>query len=199
MKFLIPWVGFALSLVAAAILYSQKRQAGEELALGRAAVAELAELRAEVEELKKGAGDEGEIARLRAENAELHRLRNEIRTLRGRTGGAAAVAAATSAPAPVISAVEESPRLKQEIEELKAERDKIQGDVCGQHLSGIQAAIQQWASENNKRAGENVLMQYLTPYIKDEGIMLCPGGGTYTIRPYGMPPQCSIPAHVIGR
>ena len=200
MKFLIPWVGFALSLIASAYFYKNQK--------------ELAVALAKVESQAQQAGDnqepaasemaqiaQTELTRLRNENAEIHRLRNEVRQLK--TGGAGLprnvmfTASAVPASELGISQAPENPQVvKEELETLKKQVSDVRTEVCGQNLSAIIMAINHWAGVKDARAGENVLIQNILPYLKNNTFPLCPAGGNYTIRPYGMPPQCSVPGHI---
>lgn len=201
MKFLIPWVACLASIIAAAVLFSQKQQLSAELAAASAAQAQLAEAQAELAELKKGA--ENDSGASKGGGDELHRLRNEVRQLRSQSGAAAERAAAAAAAAPalapevVLSA--DAQKLKQEIEELKEQRREVQVDLCSQNMITLEHAINYWAGAFNKKPGDNVLPQNVTPYLKNQEFPLCPSGGNYTLRPLGTPPKCSIHGALVAR
>lgn len=205
MKFLVPWLAFAVCLVAAALLLKERSRLWEQLAAAQAA---LEQSQAQADDPTNRAEGSSELARLRTENAELHRLRNEVRTLKslnsGSAGSRGVVQAALGGQPEANSAenfnlVEENAKLKTELEDLKVDKNRIQAEACAQNLFMIQNAISQWALENSKRPGENVLPQNIAPYLKAQAFPICPAGGTYSTRPLGMPPTCSIPAHAFGQ
>ena len=75
-------------------------------------------------------------------------------------------------------------------------RDTAQMNACINNLRQIDAAKNQWASENNKTTNAVPTMQDLNPYLKNGAESLhCPAGGTYTIGPVGESPTCSNPKH----
>ncbi len=208
MKFIVPWLAFALCLVGSAFLYKEKRRLSAELAA-------VSGVQSESEQLNSEGGTGGgegdgskEVEKLRADNAELHRLRNEVRALKAQNAGGAGVRAAVQSAfggqpeanaADNFTLVEENAKLKTELEDLKAEKNRMQAEACGEKLFMLQTAIQQWALENNKRPGENVLPQNIIPYLRGQMFPLCPSGGTYSTRPYGTPPTCSFPGHGPGQ
>ena len=66
--------------------------------------------------------------------------------------------------------------------------------ACQNNLRAIDAAIDQFAVEHNKHAGDPVSWDDLKPYIKlnSKGeIPGCPIGGKYTITVVGAKPTCS--------
>ncbi|MEI9865137.1 MAG: DUF4190 domain-containing protein [Limisphaerales bacterium] len=75
-------------------------------------------------------------------------------------------------------------------------REIAQSNACINNLREIDAAKQQWASENKQATNVIPTMQDLSPYLKDgEESLHCPAGGEYTIGPVGENPTCSIPKH----
>jgi hypothetical protein len=59
----------------------------------------------------------------------------------------------------------------------------------------MDAAINQWALENGKHAGDPVTLEQIKPYIKlnrSGEIPGCPDGGKYIITVVGVPPVCSL-------
>jgi competence protein ComGC len=75
-------------------------------------------------------------------------------------------------------------------------RDTAQRNACINNLRQIDAAKQQWALENNKKADDVPTAQDLNQYLKVGFESLhCPAGGVYTIGPVRQDPTCSIPKH----
>lgn len=204
MKLWVPWLAFVACFVASAFLFQEKRRLSEELNVARTEQGELDQLKVQTDDAASAAEGPNELARLRTENAELHRLRNEVRTLKSQNSGSTRVQAVVQAALggqPEVNAVEhfnvveENAKLKTELEDLKADKNRIQAETCAQNLFMIQTAINQWALENRKSPGENVLPQNIIPYLKAQIFPLCPSSGTYSTRPYGTPPTCSFSGH----
>jgi hypothetical protein len=75
-------------------------------------------------------------------------------------------------------------------------RDTAQMNACINNLRQIDAAKNEWALENNKKATDTPTAQDLKPYIKGGFESLhCPAGGVYTIGAVSNAPTCSIPDH----
>lgn len=85
-------------------------------------------------------------------------------------------------------------------------RADSQANACINNMRQIDTAVQQFAFEKGKKAGDTVNFPMdLTPYIKlnsSSQIPLCPSGGNYTVSPVGTTPsvRCSLgnavtPAH----
>jgi len=69
------------------------------------------------------------------------------------------------------------------------------GGACVNNLRQIDAAINEWALENKKHAGDPVTLDQLKPYIKLNSlgeIPGCPWGGKYSVTVVGAPPTCSL-------
>jgi general secretion pathway protein G len=73
-------------------------------------------------------------------------------------------------------------------------RETAQQNACFNNLRQIEAAKQQWAMENNKKATDVPTESDLRPYLGRAPGMLpvCPQGGHYTIGAVGEQPKCSI-------
>jgi hypothetical protein len=74
-------------------------------------------------------------------------------------------------------------------------RAKSSGYACQNNLRQIDAAVNQWALEHGKRAGEPVTLEDIQPYIKLNShgeIPGCPWGGKYSVTVVGAPPTCSL-------
>lgn len=77
-------------------------------------------------------------------------------------------------------------------------RDTAMHNACVNNLRIIDAAKNQWALENNKKAEDVPTAQDLNPYIKGGFVSLhCPAGGSYTIGSVNQAPVCSIPKHTL--
>ena len=74
-------------------------------------------------------------------------------------------------------------------------RTVSQQNACINNLRQLDAAKQQWALENNKKAGDEPTKENLLPYLR--GWPNCPQGGEYHIGTVGENPTCSIPNHVL--
>jgi prepilin-type N-terminal cleavage/methylation domain-containing protein len=81
-------------------------------------------------------------------------------------------------------------------------RATSQQNACINNLRQIDAAIQQWALENNQGAGVTVptptttLAVYLGRGAAGQW-PTCPSGGTYTVTDDSSKPTCSTPLHVL--
>ena len=85
-------------------------------------------------------------------------------------------------------------------------RATSQANACINNLRQIDAAANQWALENKKKATDTITMTTdLTPYIKlnaSSSIPGCPAGGGYTCGSVGATPTCSLgstvtPSHAL--
>jgi hypothetical protein len=78
-------------------------------------------------------------------------------------------------------------------------RTTAQQHACINNLRQIDAAKNQWALEQNKKAGDPCTEDDIKPYIHltNGNLPKCPAGGTYTINAIGEAPTCSIPNHVL--
>jgi hypothetical protein len=77
-------------------------------------------------------------------------------------------------------------------------RQASQHNACVNNLRQIDAAKQQWALENNKKATDTPTQADIQVYVghgPNGSWPICPQGGHYTIGPVGEVPQCSIPGH----
>ena len=79
-------------------------------------------------------------------------------------------------------------------------RATSQANACINNLRQIDAAANQFALENKKKAGDTITLGTdLTPYIKlnaSSSIPGCPAGGTYTCGSVGATPACSLASTV---
>jgi hypothetical protein len=79
-------------------------------------------------------------------------------------------------------------------------RTTAQMNYCINNLRQIDGAKQMWALEHRKEQSDTPTPQEIKQYLR-EGFesFHCPAGGTYSIRPVGEPPTCSIPGHELPR
>ncbi len=74
-------------------------------------------------------------------------------------------------------------------------RETTQMNACINNLRQIDSAKQEWALEDNKKAGDVPTAADLDSYFKDGKFPICPSGGIYTIGAVSNAPTCSIPSH----
>src|SRR3954463_11013235 len=79
-------------------------------------------------------------------------------------------------------------------------RETARKGTCINNLRLIDAAIQQWALENNKNGSDPVALDSLTPYLNrgggqingtGAGAVKCPSGGSYSATSVDTKPGCS--------
>jgi prepilin-type N-terminal cleavage/methylation domain-containing protein len=80
-------------------------------------------------------------------------------------------------------------------------RETARKNTCINNLRLIDAAIQQWALENNKNGSDPVVLDSLTVYLNrggtgqvngtGAGAVKCPSGGTYSATSVDTKPACS--------
>jgi len=72
-------------------------------------------------------------------------------------------------------------------------------NTCINNLRRIDAAMQQWALENNKTNSDVPTWADLKEYLGRGGteIPKCPLGGTYTLGPVSNRPTCSVAGHLL--
>jgi len=75
-------------------------------------------------------------------------------------------------------------------------RQAAMKNACINNLRQIDAAKEQWALENSKKAGETPTQHDLQGYLShNRAWPVCPEGGTYEIQAVGEEPACSVPEH----
>jgi general secretion pathway protein G len=77
---------------------------------------------------------------------------------------------------------------------VKAREVSMQ-NACLNNLRQIEAAKQQWALENGKKADDVPTVEDLKPFFKNGVFPTCPAGGTYTLGAVSNAPTCSVPGH----
>jgi prepilin-type N-terminal cleavage/methylation domain-containing protein len=68
-------------------------------------------------------------------------------------------------------------------------------NACIVNLHQIDGAKQVWATENRKGDAVVPTDADIAPYIKNNQMPLCPGGGVYTLHSIGENPTCDQPGH----
>jgi DNA repair exonuclease SbcCD ATPase subunit len=209
MKSAIPWICVVALLCGAGFLYSSNRSKDAELIQLRQQSDELSRLRAENEELSKLKGAAQELERLQKDNADLPRLRSEVQQLRERTKDLAnqlQLAQTKNAQAQqqqqqqMSQLASENQALHeqaQKTQQANAVQGNRQAAICANNLRQIEAAKQQWATENNKAVGSTPTAADLAPYIPNIDRIACPSGGSYTINAVGTAAACSTPGHAL--
>ena len=78
-------------------------------------------------------------------------------------------------------------------------RGMSQQNACINNLRQLDAAKNQWALENNKKADDVPTEADLKPFIRliNGELPRCPQGGHYTLGPVSEAPKCSQPGHVL--
>lgn len=76
-------------------------------------------------------------------------------------------------------------------------RSTAQRNACINNLRQIDAAKEQWSLEEKKDAGAIPTEADLKSYFGEDGLPMCPAKGSYTLKPLGELPVCSIPEHVL--
>lgn len=69
-------------------------------------------------------------------------------------------------------------------------RNAPASNACVNHLRNIDAAKEQWATENRKIANDVPTWDVIQPYLGRSNA--CPKGGSYTLGRVGEPATCSI-------
>ena len=208
MKSALPWVLVAALLVAGYCLYSANQSRDARIAQLTEENSALPALRAENESLKKQSVQADELDRLRKDNADLLRLRNEVRQLRDRGAELTnQLAAAQSRLGQAQVQQQEANRLAQENQNLRVQTQQIQqarqaavqsqAAGCINNLRVLEAAKQQWAMQNFKPPGSLPTMADITPFLPNNAVPACPGGGVYTLNAIGRMPTCNLPGHIL--
>jgi hypothetical protein len=76
-------------------------------------------------------------------------------------------------------------------------RSTAQRNACVNNLRQIEAATQQWALQNQKKAEDPVTVTDLQTYFPNGQTPTCPAGGVYTLKRVGELPSCSTPNHAL--
>jgi hypothetical protein len=87
--------------------------------------------------------------------------------------------------------------LRAQTQQMQQDQAKAQADACINNLRQIESAKLRWAVDNKPVPGATPAASDLAPYLPNTTFPVCPGGGTYSINPMGVPPTCSAPGHVL--
>lgn len=69
---------------------------------------------------------------------------------------------------------------------------------CAANLEQMRAAVQRWAVEHQRVAGDTIVEAEVLSYFKGSRLPTCRGDGSYQLpRTVGELPTCSIPGHAI--
>ncbi len=198
----LAWLLVVGLAIAAGLLYNSNDQQAAELTALRSASQELEQLRNSQADTNQSqtqtAGDE--LTRLREENKDVLRLRNQIRDMRDQNAQLTLQAQTAQDQVQSMKAQAEATRntaaqaLAQAQQLDSSNRIQTQNVACINNLRRIDAAIQQWATDNRKPPGTRATAPDIISYLG--GVMPpCPGGGVYNLGGVGVPTSCSFPAH----
>jgi hypothetical protein len=70
-------------------------------------------------------------------------------------------------------------------------------NVCINNLRQIDAAKEEWASQNGKALGEAVIETGMAAFLKEGKIPICPEGAAYSFGRVGEVPRCSVLGHTL--
>jgi DNA repair exonuclease SbcCD ATPase subunit len=208
------WLCVVALLVTEVFLFSANRQKDAARVRLREAQTELVDLHTQLDQLKNSsvATLSADNARLRAQNQDLtqkfSRLQDESRQLQQQ------VQKLTQQLETTRSTAQQQQQQLQQMQEASQQASQqanpapesaaessptavAQLNACINNLRQIEAAKQEWALENNKRATALPTVQELLPYFADDVVPVCPAGGIYTLNAAGQAPTCSIPGHVL--
>ena len=71
-------------------------------------------------------------------------------------------------------------------------RKTAQTNACISNLRQMDGAVELWALEAKKKAGDPVDSSSVIGYLKGSNMPPCPAGGTYTFNPVGQSPTCDL-------
>jgi hypothetical protein len=211
-KSVLPWLCVVGLLAGLGALYAARLSQQSELDQLRG---EVQSLRAASEDSKPAQGqtENEELARLRKENEELLRLRAEVRQLRDEKQGLAkqlqtaqgqvqnaqaqAQAARSTATPPPLTEQAAAQAYRALYGQQPTTPDQDKASFCINNLRQIEAAKQQWASQNKKGADAVPSAADLAPFLQGNVMPACPAGGAYSFNAVGSPATCNIPGHVL--
>ena len=201
----ILWLCVVALLAMEIFLFLANQQKDAMQVAMRESQQEAVQLRAQLDQLKNSSVVtlSAENARLRAENQNLtqkfSQLQNENRQLHKTNQQMTQQLQTTSEAAQQqpMQGEDQSASIMPESSAGPSAAAVAQLNRCINNLRQIDAAKQQWASENDKSADALPTAIELLPYLQDAAFPTCPSGGVYTINAVGVPPTCSIPGHVL--
>jgi outer membrane murein-binding lipoprotein Lpp len=206
MKNILPWILTVAFAAGAASLYFFNSAKNDELTKLRAQSAQVDSLNSQLEDLQKQAASQNDqIAAMQKDNAELLRLRNQVRQLGDdkaqltkQLQAAESQAARSQAEIQTVQArAVENAKFMQEQQIMQAKQNQAVVSSCINNLRLIDGAKQQWALEHSKGPNDVPQPQDIAPYLPNNMIPQCPGGGRYTLNAVNKAPTCSIPGHTL--
>ena len=204
MKNILPWILAVAFAAGAASLYFSNSAKNDELTKLRTQAAQVDSLNSQLEELQKQAASQNEqIAAMQKDNTELLSLRNQVRQMTDEKAqltkqllAAQAQAARSQAEIQnVQTRAAENVKAMQEQQILQARQNQAVVSTCINNLRLIDGAKQQWAMQNSKGPNDVPQPQEILPFLPNNQMPQCPGGGRYTLNAVNKAPTCSIPGH----
>lgn len=205
MKTALPWVLVVALLGGVIFLYSGKSSSDAALEKLRQDNQQLESLRAENEQLNTKVTDQGaEIARLQKDNEEVLRLRSEAGQLRSQNQQLTKQLQTAQAQNGQMQQQQQQTAaqmdaLRNQTQQMQQTQAQAQAEQCLNNLRMIDGAKQQWALEYKKAAGSIPTATDIAPYLPNNTLPTCPGGGTYSINALNLLPTCTIAGHVLPR
>lgn len=199
MKIILPWLLFLIAAAGAAVFYNGNQTKSAELQKLQLQAQEAEALRGELEEFKKNQVAPEELARLKEGRDELLRLRNQVRQLTADKSQLSQQAQAAQSAAE--KAQEQAQTLAQAQNQVLAQAQEqvqaVAASTCVTHLRQLDRAKQLWVQDHEKTAQATPTENDLLPYLPNQTLPVCPGGGKYTLGSVATPPTCSVANHVL--
>src|SRR5205085_123727 len=137
----------------------------------------------------KAAAQDDQIATMHKDNEELLRLRNQVRQLADEKTALTKQLATAQSQAErsqaeiqnVQARATENARFMQEQQILQAKQGQAALSTCINNLRLLDGAKQQWALEHSKGPNDVPPLQEIIPYLPNNMMPQCPGGGRYTL------------------
>jgi hypothetical protein len=82
-------------------------------------------------------------------------------------------------------------------EHVTARRCTDPKNACINNLRQIDGAKEQWAMENGRKEGGDVMVAEMVVYIKGAKLPVCPQKGIYSVGKVGEPVVCSVAGHTL--
>jgi hypothetical protein len=199
MKIILPWLLFLIAAAGAAVFYNGNQTKTAELQKLQIQAQEAETLRTEMEELQKNQVSPEELARLKEGRDELLRLRNQVRQLTADKSQLSEQAqAAQSAAAQAQAQAQTLAQAQNQV--LAQAQEQVQlaaSSTCINQLRQLDSSKHQWALEHQKAAEATPAENDLLPYLPNQALPVCPGGGKYTLGSVAAPVTCSVTNHVL--
>jgi seryl-tRNA synthetase len=204
MKNILPWIVAVACAAGAAMLYFSNSSKEQELTSLRSQVAQIDSLNSQLEELqKKAASQDEQIASMHKDNTELLSLRNQVRQMtdekaqltKQMQAAQSQVARSQAEIQSVQARAVENAKQMQEQQILQARQNQAVVSTCINNLRTIDGAKQQWAMQNSKGPNDVPQPQEILPFLPNNVMPQCPGGGRYTLNAVNKAPTCTILGH----